>query len=63
MNSQSGVQDDKVAGGKKYGEAYVQFATAEAANKCFSSPIPVLNNRFIKVVSVHDTIFGPILIE
>ena len=41
--------DHRVGISKTYGECFVQFSTPLEARKCVSSPLPVLNNRFIRV--------------
>jgi hypothetical protein len=50
----SSLEDSSTAGGagadgrkKVYNECLVQFYSAANAKKCFTSPLPVLNNRFI----------------
>eukprot|EP00638_Chattonella_subsalsa_P003087 CAMPEP_0117745302 /NCGR_PEP_ID=MMETSP0947-20121206/7275_1 /TAXON_ID=44440 /ORGANISM="Chattonella subsalsa, Strain CCMP2191" /LENGTH=810 /DNA_ID=CAMNT_0005562419 /DNA_START=29 /DNA_END=2461 /DNA_ORIENTATION=+ len=41
--------DHKNQAGKPYNKSLIQFDSHTCAKKCLSSPIPVLNNRFIKV--------------
>lgn len=48
-----------VAGGKVYGECLVQFVSAMDAKKCVTSPLPVLNNRFIRVSFSRGNIIPP----
>jgi hypothetical protein len=44
---------------KVYNECLVQFYSAPNAKKCFSSTIPVLNNRFIHLHMSHFNIIPP----
>ena len=44
-----GNDNDTESGRKVYNECIVQFVNAVDMKKCLSSPIPVLNNRFIKL--------------
>lgn len=44
---------------KVFNDGLVQFATAQEAKKCFSSPLAVLNNRFIKVFHSNFNIIPP----
>lgn len=44
---------------KTYNEGLVQFSNAQEAKKCFSSPVAVLNNRFIKLYQSNFNIIPP----
>ncbi len=44
---------------KTFNEALIQFLSPQNAKKCFNSPAPVLNNRFIKLVQSHFNIIPP----
>jgi hypothetical protein len=57
MNSQS--QDASDPTKKVYNECLVQFLSAPNAKKCYNSPAPVLNNRFIKLFISHFNIKMP----
>eukprot|EP01034_Spumella_vulgaris_P024758 gene24758-31135_t len=48
---------------KPNSEALVQFLSVANAKKCFNSPAPVLNNRFIKLVQSHFNIIPPADVE
>lgn len=59
MNSQSQSQDASDPTKKVYNECLVQFLSAPNAKKCYNSPAPVLNNRFIKLFISHFNIKMP----
>ena len=53
----SGAPNDPTK--KVYNECLVQFLSAANAKKCYNSPAPVLNNRFIKLFYSHFNIKMP----
>ena len=57
MSSQT--QDAADPNKKVYNECLVQFLSAPNAKKCYNSPAPVLNNRFIKLFISHFNIKMP----
>lgn len=46
------VEDDK----KIYNECFVQYQNESDAKKCFGSPLPVLNNRFVKLFTMRQNL-------
>ncbi len=65
VNTDSQQLDDDGNGEKKksYNECLVQFYSAANAKKCFTSPSPVLNNRFIHVHMSKFNIIPPSDVE
>eukprot|EP01038_Epipyxis_sp_PR26KG_P004298 gene4298-6094_t len=60
LSSVGAIVDEELGDNKKvFAECLVQFYSAEMAKKCKNSPIPVLNNRFIKVYFSHFNIIPP----
>eukprot|EP01041_Mallomonas_annulata_P000419 gene419-756_t len=66
LNNKQSINDGNGNGGgnnmKVYNECLVQFTNVLATQRCFSSPIPVLNNRFIRLVYSRMNIISPALV-
>jgi RNA recognition motif-containing protein len=54
-----GADDPSGMDQKTYNECLVQFEDASDCRKCLSSPLSVLNNRFIKIFSAPHNIVAP----
>lgn len=61
VTTDSADKQGGASGGEKkvYNECLVQFANCDDAKKCFSSPMAVLNNRFIRLHQADFNVIPP----